>query len=75
MKLSQLLIPLNLPCPGDDPELTGLTCDSRQVAPGMLFAALPGARTDGAHFLAQAKARGAAALLTSGPALPGLPTV
>ncbi|HIT01784.1 MAG TPA: UDP-N-acetylmuramoyl-L-alanyl-D-glutamate--2,6-diaminopimelate ligase [Candidatus Enterenecus merdae] len=75
MKLSQLLIPLNLACSGGDPELTGLTCDSRQVGPGMLFAALPGARTDGARFLAQAKAQGAAAVLTSGPALPGLPTV
>ena len=57
MKLSQLLIPLNLACSGGDPELTGLTCDSRQVGPGMLFAALPGARTDGARFLAQAKAQ------------------
>ena len=44
MKLSRLLTPLGLACPGDDLEITGLTCDSRQVSPGMLFAALSGAR-------------------------------
>ena len=75
MKLSQLLSPLGLACPEDDLEITGLTCDSRQVEPGMLFAALPGARADGADYISQALERGAAAVLTSGPALPGVPTV
>jgi UDP-N-acetylmuramoyl-tripeptide--D-alanyl-D-alanine ligase len=37
--------------------------DSRLVAPGMLFAALPGERTDGHRFLAQAARAGASALL------------
>jgi UDP-N-acetylmuramoyl-L-alanyl-D-glutamate--2,6-diaminopimelate ligase len=45
------------------PELAGLTADSRAVRPGFLFAALPGARADGRAFIADAVARGAAAVL------------
>ena len=75
MRLSRLLTPLGLACPGDDLEITGLTCDSRQVSPGMLFAALSGARADGADYISQALERGAAAILTSGPAIPGVPTL
>jgi UDP-N-acetylmuramoyl-L-alanyl-D-glutamate--2,6-diaminopimelate ligase len=41
----------------------GLTSDSRKVAPGFLFAALSGTKTDGARFVADAVARGAAAVL------------
>ena len=44
-------------------ELAGLTADSRAVAPGFLFAALPGVRADGRVFIAEAVARGAAAVL------------
>ncbi len=43
--------------------ITGMTADSRAVAPGCLFAALPGARADGRGFIADAVARGAAAVL------------
>ena len=43
--------------------ITGITADSRAVAPGFLFAALPGARHDGRAFIAEAVARGAAAVL------------
>jgi UDP-N-acetylmuramoyl-L-alanyl-D-glutamate--2,6-diaminopimelate ligase len=43
--------------------IRGLTADSRAVAPGFLFAALPGSRTDGRAFIAEAVARGAAAVL------------
>jgi UDP-N-acetylmuramoyl-L-alanyl-D-glutamate--2,6-diaminopimelate ligase len=43
--------------------ITGLTADSRAVAPGYLFAALPGARVDGSIFIADAVAQGAAAVL------------
>ncbi len=47
--------------------VTGLTADSRAVAPGFLFAALPsvlpGARADGRAFIAEAVARGATAVL------------
>jgi UDP-N-acetylmuramoyl-L-alanyl-D-glutamate--2,6-diaminopimelate ligase len=55
--------------------ITGLTADSRQVAPGYLFAALPGARADGRQFIAAAVEAGAACVLappdTAWP--PGVP--
>jgi len=53
-----------------DPEIAGVTADSRKVKPGWLFAALPGARADGKAFVPQALAQGAAAVI-SGEALPG----
>ncbi len=46
-----------------DPMITGVTADSRKVEAGTLFAALPGARADGRAFIAQALAKGAAAVL------------
>jgi len=49
---------------GRDPVLSGLTVDSRAVRPGMLFAALPGARMHGAEFIGPALRMGAAAILT-----------
>ena len=45
------------------PSFTGVTADSREVAPGFLFAALPGSAQDGRAFIAQAVERGAAAVL------------
>ncbi|MDX6743076.1 UDP-N-acetylmuramoyl-L-alanyl-D-glutamate--2,6-diaminopimelate ligase [Actinocorallia sp. A-T 12471] len=47
-----------------DGEVSGITHDSRQVQPGDLYAALPGARFHGARFAAQAADAGAAAILT-----------
>jgi UDP-N-acetylmuramoyl-L-alanyl-D-glutamate--2,6-diaminopimelate ligase len=44
-------------------DLRGITADSRHVADGFLFAALPGARVDGRLFIADAVARGAAVIL------------
>jgi UDP-N-acetylmuramoyl-L-alanyl-D-glutamate--2,6-diaminopimelate ligase len=49
--------------------IAGLTADSREVKPGFLFAALSGSTTDGARFIGDAIARGAAALLV-GEGLP-----
>ena len=49
--------------PAGDVEITGVTSDSREVRPGFLFAALPGLTTDGRHFVDDAVARGAAAIL------------
>jgi len=49
---------------GREAQLTGLSVDSRNVAPGHLFAALPGVRTHGAGFIGVALARGAGAVLT-----------
>ena len=43
--------------------ITHLTADSRAARPGSLFAALPGTRTDGRAYIADAVARGAAAVL------------
>jgi UDP-N-acetylmuramoyl-L-alanyl-D-glutamate--2,6-diaminopimelate ligase len=46
-----------------DPEITGVTADSRRVRPGFLFAALPGSRADGRSFIPTALEAGAAAVL------------
>ncbi len=48
-----------------DPEITGITADSRRVEPGFLFAALPGSQADGRAFVPQALSRGAVAVLTA----------
>ncbi len=46
-------------------EINGLTADSREVKPGFLFAALPGATVDGARFIPNALAAGAIAVLAA----------
>jgi len=51
--------------------IQALTADSRAVRPGMLFAALPGTKSDGARFIPQAVEAGAAAILMGEQALPG----
>ena len=48
-----------------DTDILGITADSRQVEPGFLFAALVGTEVDGAKFIPDAIAAGAAALLVS----------
>ncbi len=56
-------------------DIAGITADSRHVAAGYLFAALPGSRADGRAFIAEAVSRGAVAILapegTTWP--PGVP--
>jgi UDP-N-acetylmuramoyl-L-alanyl-D-glutamate--2,6-diaminopimelate ligase len=49
---------------GRQARITGLATDSRAVAEGALFAALPGVQTHGARFIATALERGASAILT-----------
>ena len=49
--------------PGLPASLTGISADSREIRPGMLYAALPGSRLDGRAFIPEAVARGAAAVL------------
>lgn len=46
-----------------DPEILGLTADSRQVQPGFAFVALAGTKADGASFIADALNRGAVAVV------------
>ena len=48
-----------------NPVATGMTWDSRAVAPGDLYVALPGERVDGHDFAAAAVAAGAVAVLAS----------
>lgn len=68
MKLSRLTqgVPLTGHF-GRDVELTSLTCDSRAVVPGGLFAALTGSRHDGNDYIHEALQRGAAAVLCAAP--------
>ncbi len=58
-----------------DPDIKGLTADSRAVERGFLFAALPGVLADGAKFIPQAEERGAAAILARPGARSNLPIV
>ena len=44
-------------------EVTGITCDSREVKPGDLFVCIPGCHRDGHEFAGEALDRGAAALV------------
>jgi UDP-N-acetylmuramoyl-tripeptide--D-alanyl-D-alanine ligase len=50
-------------CTGEDVLFTGVSTDSRSIAPGALFVALRGERHDGHAFLEGAKAAGAVAAL------------
>ncbi|MBN9436517.1 UDP-N-acetylmuramoyl-L-alanyl-D-glutamate--2,6-diaminopimelate ligase [Bosea sp. (in: a-proteobacteria)] len=52
--------------------VTGLAFDSRKVALGEAFVALAGAKADGAQFIADAAARGAAAIVSGQPRPAGL---
>ena len=67
MRLRQLMAESGTPgaaaWTGADPDVQALTADSRQVGPGALFAALPGTRADGRHFIPAALDRGAVAVL------------
>src|SRR5579872_5608005 len=60
---------------GPHPDLTfcGLSIDTRTLATGNLFAALPGQRVDGHDFLDQALEKGAACALVNRPVDSALP--
>jgi UDP-N-acetylmuramoyl-L-alanyl-D-glutamate--2,6-diaminopimelate ligase len=79
MTLGELMGPeAALPGPWRHVPIVGLTADSRAVKPGYLFAALPGSRTDGSRYIAEALQRGAAAILVpqgAAQALNGTPVV
>ena len=71
MRLSSLLAALpsaSVPADAGDPEITGLTADSRQVTPGSLFVAIPGEYHDGRRYIGAVRAQGAAAVVAeAGP--------
>lgn len=75
--VSRREIPLNslglIALNGANPDITDLQVDSRLVAPGCLFAAMPGTIMHGAQFVEKALADGAVAILTDpkGAALSG----
>ncbi|RUV54791.1 UDP-N-acetylmuramoyl-L-alanyl-D-glutamate--2,6-diaminopimelate ligase, partial [Mesorhizobium sp. M5C.F.Ca.IN.020.14.1.1] len=57
-----------------DTEVTGISSDSRQVAPGVVFFALTGTKADGTAYAADAASRGAVAIVAGkGSAVAGLP--
>ncbi|MGH7893364.1 MAG: UDP-N-acetylmuramoyl-L-alanyl-D-glutamate--2,6-diaminopimelate ligase [Candidatus Binatia bacterium] len=58
-----------------DVEVTGIAIDSRRVAPGDVFFALAGTRTDGRRHVAEAVSRGARAIVGTGPIDAGGTTV
>lgn len=65
MRFSQILSLCDDTCSSAfDPEITGITADSRHIQPGMLFVALTGAKLDGGAFITDAWARGAAAVIS-----------
>jgi UDP-N-acetylmuramoyl-L-alanyl-D-glutamate--2,6-diaminopimelate ligase len=52
---------------GQDVEISSLTCDTRTLLPGGLFAALKGSKEDGSRYLDEALAKGAAAVVCRNP--------
>jgi UDP-N-acetylmuramoyl-L-alanyl-D-glutamate--2,6-diaminopimelate ligase len=79
MTLGELIgLEARLPAGADRIAISGLAADSRAVKPGYLFAALPGVKTDGARFIADALQRGAAAVLVpagSSPVSASVPVI
>ncbi len=68
MKLSHLIGAAGATVPpGEDPEITLVTGDSRAVGPGAVFFCLPGTRADGHDFAAAAARAGAVAVVASRP--------
>ena len=73
--LADLAASVGWPChPGwDRIPVSGLSEDSRSLAPGGLFVAIRGTADDGARYLEDAVTRGAVAVVSEGPPPGGLP--
>lgn len=68
MKLSELFKGLDVAATGgNDPEISGISYDSRKVEPGGLFFALRGVAADGHQFIPAALENGAVALVVEEP--------
>lgn len=64
MRLSEVLpADIALPPGTQNVSVAGITAASAAVGPGAIFAALPGAKVDGASFVPEAVARGAVAII------------
>ena len=64
MRLSDVLPPeIIAPAKAGGIDVKGITAASSAVGPGWIFAALPGAKTDGARFIPDAIQRGASAII------------
>jgi UDP-N-acetylmuramoyl-L-alanyl-D-glutamate--2,6-diaminopimelate ligase len=64
MRLSDVLPPeIIAPAEAGGIDVKGITAASSAVGPGWIFAALPGAKTDGARFIPDAIQRGASAII------------
>jgi UDP-N-acetylmuramoyl-L-alanyl-D-glutamate--2,6-diaminopimelate ligase len=70
MKLRQMIGPITGARLSDagllDRDVAGLAFDSRKVAPGYLFFAIPGKKADGRNFASQAIEKGALAVVSEG---------
>ena len=64
MRLSDLCSDLSLDPRAATLDVAGLTADSRAVRPGYVFAALKGTQSDGHRFIADAREKGAVAVLS-----------
>ena len=64
-RVAALLGDANANHPGRSREITGITTDSRAVAPGQIFVALIGEKFDGHDFVASAVEQGAAGVVVS----------
>jgi UDP-N-acetylmuramoyl-L-alanyl-D-glutamate--2,6-diaminopimelate ligase len=75
MKLRDLFADTGLERPLDSAtgniEISGISSDSREIEPGQLFVALSGTKADGARFIDDAIARGAAAVVAADTAHAG----
>ena len=69
MRLDRLLSGVALlgNCAGGDVEISSISYDTREIAPGALFVALPGYKTDGHKFIGEALSKGAAAVVCQRP--------
>jgi UDP-N-acetylmuramoyl-L-alanyl-D-glutamate--2,6-diaminopimelate ligase len=56
-------------------EVAGISADSRQIRPGMVFVALAGTKADGALYIANAVEKGAVAVVTGTPAEAAVPVL
>lgn len=76
LTLSQAAAVLHTQFAGQEQTFHGISTDTRQLSPGMLYVALRGQHFDGHHFLAQAQQQGAIAAIVEQPVtIPNFPTL